>query len=539
MNRIKNVLFYLIVFAVTCATHRVSASTTLNDCTRQMMSTDAGAQKSAIDCIVSVGTPEAKKFLAAYRENHLVVDAEKKLWLKSEDKFQPINEANGATPVGITTVVFASNVIRRSLDEALAQLRLTSNVVEERRTAATELALEPTQTLAEFLRKRLDLEGDKDTRKQLRRALAKLDLKSPDPKRRITAANTIADLADVTMQETLETTIHQTENGVLRESDPEVRRALQNALSVVNTRQLIIRTAANTVYGMSLGSVLLLAALGLSITFGLMKVINMAHGELLMLGAYATHVAENYFARYLPGYEDFYLALAIPLAFVAAGFVGLVLERVVIRRLYGRPLETLLATWGLSLILIQAIRSVFGAQNVAVANPSWLKGGWELIPTVVIPYSRVAVLAFTAIVVTFVWFVLNRTHLGLKVRAVTSNREMAAALGIPTKKVDMWTFSLGSAVAGLGGVALSQLGNVGPELGQQHIVDSFMVVVLGGVGNLLGSVLGALGLGIGAKYLEPMAGAVLGKILILMVLILFIQWRPQGLFALKGRTQEM
>src|SRR5690606_5672832 len=218
--------------------------------------------------------------------------------------------------------------------------------------------------------------------------------------------------------------------------------------------------------------------------------------------------------------------------------MGVLLERTVIRRLYGRPLETLLATWGLSLILIQATRMLFGAQNVSVANPSWLSGGWDLMPNVVVPYSRVAVLLFTAVVVTFVWLVLQRTSLGLRVRAVTQNRDMAASLGIATSRVDMWTFALGSGVAGLGGVALSQLGNVGPELGQQHIIDSFMVVVLGGVGNIAGTVLGALSFGMANKFLEPITGAVLGKILILGLLILFIQRRPQGLFALKGRAAE-
>ena len=226
------------------------------------------------------------------------------------------------------------------------------------------------------------------------------------------------------------------------------------------------------------------------------------------------------------------------LARANAAVVGVLLERSVIRRLYGRPLETLLATWGLSLILIQIVRLMFGAQNVAVANPSWLSGGWSLLPSVVVPYSRIAVLLFTAVVVTFVWVVLQRTSLGLRVRAVTQNRSMAAGIGISTQRVDMWTFGLGSGVAGLGGVALSQLGNVGPELGRQHIIDSFMVVVLGGVGNLLGTILGSLGLGLANKFLEPVTGSVLGKIFILGLLILFIQRRPQGLFALKGRAAE-
>lgn len=257
-----------------------------------------------------------------------------------------------------------------------------------------------------------------------------------------------------------------------------------------------------------------------------------------MIGAYATFLTQSLFIRYLPSLENWYLLCAVPAAFVVTGLVGVLLERTVIRFLYGRPLETLLATWGLSLLLIQSMRSLFGAQNVTVANPAWLSGGWELMPMLQIPYSRIAVLAFTAVVVAFVWLILQRTSLGLKVRAVTQNREIAASLGIATQQIDTWTFALGSGVAGLGGVALSQLGNVGPELGQQHIIDSFMVVVLGGVGNIVGAIIGGLGLGMMNKFLEPSLGAVLGKISILALLILFIQWRPQGLFALKGRAQE-
>jgi urea transport system permease protein len=524
----------LILFSPTLA-----AANDIGDCLRLLEGEDASHQHAAIECAVAVGSDEARKWLVAYRDGHLRIDDAKRHWVESSGRYVELPGSKVGIPQGSPRPLFASNVVRKSLDEGLARLRLSSSRIEDRRSAASELALDPPAALTDFLRSRSMAEHDPATKTELRRALAKLDLSSANPKLRMLAANTIAELADVTMQETLDSLLQRRSDGSYVEPDAEVRKALREALSTVNGRQFLIRTAANTVYGLSLGSVLLLAALGLSITFGLMRVINMAHGELIMLGAYATHVAADGFGRYAPGLFDYYLVLAIPLAFVVCGLVGLLLERLVIRQLYGRPLETLLATWGLSLILVQSVRAVFGAQNVAVANPEWLKGGWELIPTVVIPYSRVAVLCFTALVVAFVWFVLNRTTLGLKVRAVTSNREMAAALGIPTQKVDLWTFSLGSAVAGLGGVALSQLGNVGPELGQQHIVDSFMVVVLGGVGNLFGTIFGALGLGLGAKYLEPAMGAVLGKIIILTILIAFIQWRPSGLFALKGRTQEL
>ena len=269
-----------------------------------------------------------------------------------------------------------------------------------------------------------------------------------------------------------------------------------------------------------------------------MGVINMAHGEMLMLGAYCAYVVQTFFQNNLPQALDYYLAASVPVAFVVCMLVGVVMERVVIRYLYGRPLETLLATWGISLMLIQTVRLLFGASNVTVANPDYLSGGFELMPGVVLPYARLATILFVVVVVAFVWFLLNRTRLGLEVRAITQNRAMARCMGIRTSRVDMLAFGFGSGVAGLGGVALSQLGNVGPELGQSYIVDSFMVVVVGGVGKVVGTVVAALGLGTVNKLLEPLSGAVLGKIFVLAFIILFIQRRPQGLFALKGRAAE-
>jgi urea transport system permease protein len=301
---------------------------------------------------------------------------------------------------------------------------------------------------------------------------------------------------------------------------------------------MLLRLAADVLYGMSTGSVLLLSALGLAITFGLMRVINMAHGEMLMLGAYATYVTQLFFRDHFPRFTSLYLIAAVPVALLTCMVVGALLERTVIRFLYGRPLETLLATYGLSLLLIQIVRTVFGAQNVEVENPPWLSGGAEIFEDVVIPYNRIAVLLFTVVVVSFVAYMLRGTSLGLRVRAVTQNRPMAACMGISTARVDTWTFALGCGVGGLGGVALSQLGNVGPELGQGVIVDSFLVVVLGGVGKLAGCVVAAMSLGILNKLLEPVAGAVLGKIVVLLAVVLVIQKRPQGLFAQRTRGAE-
>jgi urea transport system permease protein len=269
-----------------------------------------------------------------------------------------------------------------------------------------------------------------------------------------------------------------------------------------------------------------------------MGVINMAHGELIMIGAYTTYVVQNLFRAHAPGAFDWYLLCAAPAAFAVSAVVGMILERTVIRFLYGRPLETLLATWGISLILIQAVRTIFGAQNVQVENPVWMSGGIQILSNVVLPWSRIVIIGFAGAVLAGVWLLLTRTRLGLFVRGVTQNRAMASCVGVPTARVDTWAFGVGSGLAGLAGCALSQIGNVGPDLGQAYIVDSFLVVVLGGVGQLAGTVYAALGLGFANKLLESWSGAVLAKIAVLVFIIVFIQKRPQGLFAMKGRAVE-
>ena len=293
----------------------------------------------------------------------------------------------------------------------------------------------------------------------------------------------------------------------------------------------------NTWYGLSLGSVLLLAAIGLAITFGVMGVINMAHGEMVMLGAYSTYVVQTVIRTHNPALFDYSLAFAVPLAFLVSGGAGVIVERTIIRFLYGRPLETLLATWGLSLILQQVVRTIFGPTNKDVGNPSWMSGAFDL-GGITITYNRMWIIVFTAMVFVALLGMLRFTRLGLEMRAVTQNRAMAAAMGIRTARIDALTFGLGSGIAGMAGVALSQIDNVSPNLGQGYIIDSFLVVVFGGVGNLWGTLVGALTLGIANKFLEPFAGAVLGKIAILVLIILFIQKRPRGMYALKGRAVE-
>lgn len=499
---------------------------------------------AAIQAIAAWNDEQARVLLGAWLDKELRVDSSDTIFITktpstSEDAIAAFPGLGARSPsLPWTKTISANNTLRRQLQSALARLRLSADDVEVRLAAAKELSAHPKVDDLVLLHARVDVEEDEDVLDFLHISIAKVELEDADPDVRIKAVKRLHDAGDIAMVETLRQRSTAQPDGTYPEPDAKVRGAIAKALTSIDRRIFVFNFAANALYGLSLASVLLLAALGLAITFGLMGVINMAHGEMLMIGAYATYFAQGLFTSYAPELADWYLALAVPLAFVSAGAVGVFLEQTVIRRLYGRPLETLLATWGLSLILIQVVRMMFGAQNVSVGNPSWLSGGWDLLPNVVVPYSRIAVLLFTAVVVTFVWLVLQRTSLGLRVRAVTQNRGMAAGIGIATQRVDMWTFALGSGVAGLGGVALSQLGNVGPELGQQHIIDSFIVVVLGGVGNIAGTVLGSLCFGMANKFLEPVTGAVLGKILILGLLILFIQRRPQGLFALKGRSVE-
>jgi urea transport system permease protein len=326
-------------------------------------------------------------------------------------------------------------------------------------------------------------------------------------------------------------------DGLPPDQPPEVHAAAVAASAKITRTLAIWNTVQNLWYGLSLGSVLLLAAIGLAITFGVMGVINMAHGEMVMLGAYVTFVVQEIIRTSYPGLFDYSLAIALPLAFIVAAVVGIFIERTVIRFLYGRPLETLLATWGISLVLQQAVRSAFGPTNKEVGNPSWMSGAFDL-GGILITYNRLWIIVFTGLVFVALLGMLRFTRLGLEMRAVTQNRSMAAAVGIRTARIDALTFGLGSGIAGIAGVALSQIDNVSPNLGQGYIIDSFMVVVFGGVGNLWGTLVGALTLGIANKFLEPFAGAVLAKIAILVFIILFIQKRPRGLFALKGRAVE-
>jgi urea transport system permease protein len=510
----------------------------LDDAVRQLAAPRIGDVEAAIQRIGASGDPRGLRVLEALEARELYVDGSARVLIRTEGGYVDALSGQPVTPTGAPQQRVVNNVLRRALAPALGQLQLLSEDAKARATAALSIAENPTPSAAPLIAKALASERNPVIRRSLELAQAKLDLSASDPEKRLAAIARVRETADPALTALLQSFLARDAKGRYTEPDERVRRAADSALQSIRTRLIFVGWIANAFQGLSLGSVLLLAALGLAITFGLMRVINMAHGEMLMIGAYSTFVVQNAFARHAPAYLDWYLPAALPVAFVVAAAVGALLERSVVRFLYGRPLETLLATWGISLMLIQSVRLLFGAQNVTVANPAWLSGGWELAPSVVLPYSRIAIILFVVVVVVFVWLLLARTPLGLQMRAVTQNREMARGLGIPTQRVDTLTFAFGSGVAGLGGVALSQVGNVGPELGQQYIVDSFMVVVLGGVGKLIGTIASALGLGVINKFLEPVAGAVLGKIIILGFLILFIQKRPQGIFALKGRAVE-
>jgi urea transport system permease protein len=494
---------------------------------------------NSITALGQLSTPGAAKLLAALANGSVLIASDGTVLL-SVGNNQVLNPSTGetsTTPSGAQAFTL-NNRLRRALQSAQISSELFSSNRSVRLAAAARLQKEADASRAPMIERALQTEKDPQVKQALDTALASAAIKSDDPKLRLKAVVTLGDSKSAIFKSQLLAMVTPTPDGKFTETDPQIRAAAKTSLAQIERQELIVSWVGNIFFGLSLGSVLLLAALGLAITFGLMGVINMAHGELLMIGAYATYVVQGLFKQWLPEWIDWYVLAALPVAFFVTALVGMALERTVIRWLYGRPLETLLATWGISLMLMQGVRSIFGAQNVEVANPSWMSGGLTLLGTLTLSYNRIVIVGFALCVVVAVWFVLNFTRLGLFVRAITQNRRMADCVGVPTGRVDMLAFGLGSGIAGLAGVALSQLGNVGPDLGRSYIVDSFMVVVLGGVGQLAGTVVAAMGLGALNKIIEPFWGAVIAKIAILLFIVLFVQKRPQGLFAPKGRSAE-
>ena len=489
----------------------------------------------AIQGVVASGNPLAADVLTALKDARLMFSAaQKKVFIKTKDG-KLLDAATGqpfpgAAPDDIDNVI-VNNRLRNVIEAAMGGLTLTAADPNKRFDAAQAVFKSRDASALPNVDAALAKETDARVKRALAQARAAIVATSADA----TAEQKIAAIA--VLKERGDQDVLGLLDSLPADQPSEVLAAAAFAKGKINGALALWSAVQNAWYGLSLGSVLLLAAIGLAITFGVMGIINMAHGEMVMLGAYTTYVVQDFIRAHDPSLFDYSLVIALPLAFCVAGAVGIAVERSIIRFLYGRPLETLLATWGLSLILQQAVRTIFGPTNKDVGNPSWMSGAFDF-GGITVTYNRLWIICFTLAVFVALLGMLRYTRLGLEMRAVTQNRAMAAAMGIRTARIDALTFGLGSSIAGIAGVALSQIDNVSPNLGQGYIIDSFMVVVFGGVGNLWGTLVGAFTLGIANKFLEPYAGAVLGKIAILVFIILFVQRRPRGLFALRGRAVE-
>ena len=458
--------------------------------------------------------------------------ADGRLYVRQSDK-QVVVVDPGAAAAADLDKVRVNNRLRNVIGSSLSSLQLFSPERADRLAAARDAFANDTAGITALLERALAAEKDAEVRDAMQFSMLAAKLRTGSDAERIAAVKQLSGSVDPKVRSLLSSLKTDAK------ASAELKDAVDSALTASDMKRQVIAVVESVFQGVSLGSVLLLAAIGLAITFGVMGVINMAHGEMIMVGAYATFVVQELFRAWLPpSLFGWYLPAALPVAFIVAGALGVAIEQSVIRWLYNRPLETLLATWGVSLILQQLVRSVFGAPNKEVANPAWMTGGAEVVGGFLATWSRIYIIVFCFLFLIAIAALLHRTAFGLHMRAVTQNRDMARAMGIPTGRIDALTFGLGSGIAGVAGVALSQIGNVSPNLGQLYIVDSFLVVVFGGVGNLWGTLVGALPLGIVNKFLEPVAGAVLGKVVVLVAIILFIQKRPRGLFALKGRAAE-
>ncbi|CAA9439789.1 MAG: Urea ABC transporter, permease protein UrtB, partial [uncultured Ramlibacter sp.] len=510
--------FFLLLLAVAWSLH--AHALTAEEATAIAVG-ESDARIEALNKAVAGADDRTAAYLQALADEAVKVAGDKVFIVRDGKGTDPVTGAPVAMPDDAEDVV-SNNRMRGEIDSALAALRLFSPDTRLRAEAVQALQKEPDEGKLPMIEKAFAAEQDPPIKDQLALLRAAALLGSSDKARRLEAAQLLAGSRRPATKTLLLDRLAQ-------ESEADVKAALQFSLREVDSALAWGDRLGAIFSGISLGSILLLVALGLAITYGLMGVINMAHGELMMIGAYATYVVQGVFRSWLPGAFEWYLVAAVPVAFAASALVGAVLERGVIRFLYGRPLETLLATWGISLMLMQLVRTVFGAQNVGVENPSWMSGGVVVMGNLQLPWNRIVIIGFAFAVLFGMALLISRTRLGLFVRGVTQNRPIASCMGVNTARVDTYAFALGSGIAGLAGCALSQVGNVGPDLGQAYIVDSFMVVVLGGVGQLAGTVYAALGLGVLNKFIEGWAGAVLAKIAVLVLIVVFIQKRPQGL----------
>lgn len=532
------VLLGCFVLLMTAFADRAEAQDRLRNAVNALGVSGYAELEEAIADLATTGDPDAVPVLRMLGDGDLYVQADGTV-VRAERGgagyliYDPLTgEDLGEVGRGGVDRIRVNNNIRRAVQGALAGVTLNSPDPHVRYDAAQTLANAPRGEMLEPLEAATADEEVDWVRREMELALAVLALEpdsGADPATQITAVETVRSRGDRDALVLL--------RAVADRSDGALHDAAVRGVASIERRQVIRDNAQHVWYGISLGSVLLLAAIGLAITFGVMGVINMAHGEMVMIGAYVTFAVQEVIRSHVPGLFDASLLMAIPLAFLVAGAIGVAIERGIIRFLYGRPLETLLATWGLALILQQAVRTIFGPTNRQVGNPSWMSGAFDLWG-LSITWSRLYIVIFALIVFAALIFLLRYSSFGLRMRAVTQNRPMAASMGIRTPWVDALTFGLGSGIAGIAGVALSQIDNVSPNLGQSYIIDSFLVVVFGGAGNLWGTLVGAMTLGVVNKFLEPYAGAVLAKILVLVIVILFIQRRPRGLFALRGRAVE-
>lgn len=482
--------------------------------------------------LAAIGSPEAARLLQALNDGQLFFTAGKQVVFKEGNKvLDGLTAAQlDPAPDNLKTVRM-NNRVRRTLESALGALSLVAVEPAKRRAAAEAVFKARDPQALPLLETALQKEKDPTIKSVMERARAAIlvaDSKASELVR-IGAVDILAERGDQDVLSLLAS--------IRPQAPANLAQSIDAAIKVIERRLSLLSAFQNAIYGLSLGSVLLLAAIGLAITFGVMGIINMAHGEMVMLGAYTTFLVQELIRAKYPALFDWSLMIALPLAFLVSALFGVIIERSILRFLYGRPLETLLATWGVSLVLQQGVRSVFGPTNREVGAPAFMSGSVDLWG-LTITSGRLWIIVFSMLVFCALLLLMRATSFGLKMRAVTQNRRMAAAMGIPTPIIDQMTFALGSGIAGIAGVALSQIDNVSPNLGQGYIIDSFMVVVFGGVGNLWGTLVGALTLGVANKFLEPLAGAVLGKIVMLVFIILFIQKRPRGLFALKGRSVE-
>jgi urea transport system permease protein len=531
-GRLLALVFALGVFAALAS---VAQAGPYEDALSRFVTDDFDDTTAAINGVATSGHPLAAAVIEALQDERLVFSAQAKTVFFRDKSDQLIDAVTGqpvtaGTPSDLAPVQI-NNRLRRVIEAALGALTLMVGAPDKRLEAAQAVFQSRDASALPALDQAIAKETDPRVKRALSeaRAAVVLNLDDASDADKIQAIGVIRSRGDQDSVALLA--------NVPASASPAVKKAATDAVASMQGGLAMWSALQNAWYGLSLGSVLALAAIGLAITFGVMGVINMAHGEMVMLGAYTTFVVQELIRTRNPALFDYSLTIAIPLAFLVSGFVGILVERCIIRFLYGRPLDSLLATWGLSLILQQAVRTGFGANNREVGAPSWMSGAFE-VGQMTITYNRLWIIVFTLLVFIALLGLLRLTRLGLEMRAVTQNRSMAAAMGIRTGRIDALTFGLGSGIAGIAGVALSQIDNVSPNLGQSYIIDSFMVVVFGGVGNLWGTLVGAFTLGIANKFLEPFAGAVLGKITILVLIILFIQKRPRGLFALKGRAVE-